>query len=205
MIFDTSIKNNIMEEFTRDIEELVLLFNTKKHVLHRNLKKNYQENIQYIVLKHDITNGNIMGTFHGGHNKRVIMLTETAFNLFKNSYNLRNRYITTISDNASVVNSINMCIENQTIGFIWNCFNEVTPIKRQYKIGKYKVDLYFIDYNLAIECDENGHSDRDPNYEKTREEFIISLGNKMIRFNPNIPSFDLSNVIKDINHIIFNK
>jgi hypothetical protein len=194
-----------MEEFTRDIEELVLLFNTTKNAIHRNLKKNYQENIQYIVLKHDIRNGNIMGTFHGGHNKRVIMLTETAFNLFKNSYNIRNRYITTRSDNVSVVNSINMCIENQTIGFIWNCFNEITPIKRQYRIDTYIVDLYFIEYNLAIECDENGHSDRDPNYEKTREKFIISLGNKMIRFNPNIPSFDLSNVIKDINHIIFNK
>ena len=205
MIFDTSIKNKIMDEFTRDIEELVLILQAKKSQLYRNLKKNYRENIHYIVLKHDITNGNIMGNCHGGHNKLIIMLTEHAFNLFKNSYNIRNRYITTISDNVSVVNSINMCIENQTIGFIWNCFNEVTPIKRQYKIGKYKVDLYFIDYNLAIECDENGHADRDIIYEKTREEFIVSQGNKMIRFNPNIPSFDLSNVIKDINNIMFNK
>jgi very-short-patch-repair endonuclease len=28
-------------------------------------------------------------------------------------------------------------------------------------IGKYKVDLYFIDYNLVIECDEYNHEDRD--------------------------------------------
>ena len=96
-----------------------------------------------------------------------------------------------------------MCIENQTIGFIWNCFNEVTSLKRQYKINTYRVDLYFLDYKLVIECDEYGHTDRDTNYEKPREEYIRSLGNKIIRFNPNIKNFDLSNVIKDINKVIF--
>ena len=189
---------SIMNEFTRDIEEFMLIFGSSKQKLFYNLKKNYQENIHYIVLKDNATE-----TRHGGHNKRKIMLSESAFNLFKNSYNLRNRYITTISDNINVVSSINMCIENQTIGFIWNCFNEVTSLKRQYKIHTYSVDLYFLDYKLVIECDEYGHTDRDPNYEKTREEYITALGNKIIRFNPNIEKFDLSNVIKDINKVIF--
>lgn len=191
-----------MNKFTRDIEEFITIFGSSKVRLVENLKKNYQENIHYIVLKDNATL-NKNGTRHGGHNKRKIMLSESAFNLFKNSYNLRNRYITTISDNINVVSSINMCIENQTIGFIWNCFNEVTSLKRQYKIHTYKVDLYFLDYKLVIECDEYGHTDRDPNYEKTREEYITALGNKIIRFNPNIEKFDLSNVIKDINKVIF--
>ena len=193
-----------MNEFTHDIEELILIFGSSKEKLVHNLKKNYQENIHYIVLKSTSTTLNKNGTRHGGHNKHIIMLSETAFNLLKNSYNLRNRYITSISDNISVVSSINMCIENQTIGFIWNCFNEVTSLKRQYKFNKYIVDLYFLDYKLVIECDEYGHTDRDPNYEKTRESYITSLGNKMIRFNPNIKNFDLSNVIKNINNVIFN-
>ena len=192
-----------MNEFTRNIEEFILIFGYSKDKMVANLKKNYQENIHYIVLKGNATCLNKNGDHRGGHNKHTFMLSESAFNLFKNSYNLRNRYITTISDNINVVSSINMCIENQTIGFIWNCFNKVTSLKRQYTIHTYRVDLYFLDYKLVIECDECGHTDRHPNYEKTREEYIKSLGNKIIRFNPNIEKFDLSNVIKDINKVIF--
>ena len=39
--------------------------------------------------------------------------------------------------------------------------------------------------------------------EKIRENYILSLGNTFIRYNPNIESFDLSNVIRDINKIVF--
>jgi very-short-patch-repair endonuclease len=56
----------------------------------------------------------------------------------------------------------------------------------------------------VIECDENNHDDRDPIYEKTREDYITSLGNNFIRFNPNSSDFDLSNIIKKINKIIIN-
>ena len=70
-------------------------------------------------------------------------------------------------------------------------------------MGKYRVDLYFIDYILVIECDENDHVDRNYTDERIREEFIISLGNKIIRYNPNTISFDLSNVLREINAILF--
>ena len=82
------------------------------------------------------------------------MLTESAFEILKNSFNLRNRYIVNISDNVKCIN-IGMCIENQTIGFIENTYSNMLNVKRQYTIGKYHVDLYFIDYKLVIECDEN--------------------------------------------------
>ena len=35
----------------------------------------------------------------------------------------------------------------------------------QKTVGRYRVDLYLPDYNLALEIDEHGHSDRDPEYE----------------------------------------
>uniref|UniRef100_A0A6C0D5E8 DUF559 domain-containing protein n=1 Tax=viral metagenome TaxID=1070528 RepID=A0A6C0D5E8_9ZZZZ len=79
----------------------------------------------------------------------------------------------------------------------------IVNMKRQYVIDIYRVDLYFIDYNLVIECDENNHDDRNPIQEKVREDYIISLGNKIIRYNPNVSSFDLSNVLREINSIIF--
>ena len=98
-----------------------------------------------------------------------------------------------------------MCIENQTIGFIENAYNDIFIIKRQFSIGKYRVDLYFVDYKLVIECDENGHCDRNIVEEKEREKYIQSLGNSIIRYNPNDKNFDLSNVLKKINITLFKK
>ena len=37
---------------------------------------------------------------------------------------------------------------------------------------------------------QNKHVDRNSKKEREREEYIISLGNKMIRYNPNISTFD---------------
>ena len=130
------------------------------------------------------------------------MLTEHAFELLKNSYNLRNRYIVDISDKVKSIN-IGMCIENQTIGFIENSYKNILNTKRQHYIGKYRVDLYFIDYKIVIECDENNHNDRDPEKEKSREDYIISFGNKIVRYNPNDITFDLSNILREINSLIF--
>lgn len=188
-----------MSEFTHNLDDLLYLSSQKINIT-RHLKKNYRENIHYIIEKNKKRLKNESNT-NGGHNKIVFMLTEQTFELLKNSFNLRNRYIVDISDNIKYIN-IGMCIENQTIGFIENTYN-ILNIKRQYIIGKYRVDLYFIDFKLVIECDENNHDDRDIEQEKIREDYITSLGNKFIRYNPNTPSFDLSNVLREINIVLF--
>lgn len=54
-----------------------------------------------------------------------------------------------------------------------------------------------------IECDELNHDDRNKTEEKIRENFILSHGNKMIRFNPNHEKFDLSNVLVEIHKILY--
>ena len=55
---------------------------------------------------------------------------------------------------------------------------------RQYSVGTYRIDLYFPKYKLAIECDEHGHSDRDQEYDQTRQHYIEDkLGCKFIRLN----------------------
>jgi len=186
-----------MNLFIRNLDELLYL-SSRKASLTDNLKKNYKENIHYIKyinIKTDVKQ-------YGGQNKIIYLLTEEAFELFKNSYNFRNRYIVDINDNIKCVN-IGMCVENQTIGFIENSFKGIIDCKRQFIIDKYRVDLYFINYKLIIECDENNHEDRDPIKEKVREKHLLSLGNKIIRYNPNEPSFDLSNVLREINSIIY--
>ena len=37
-------------------------------------------------------------------------------------------------------------------------------MQKQYNVLDYRIDLYFHDYNHAIEIDKNGHSDRNIDY-----------------------------------------
>ena len=191
-----------MSLYTRNVEELLYLTTQKIHIV-QNLKKNYKENIHYIIEKNNNNNNNNIKK-NGGQNKINYLLTEEAFELLKNSFNLRNKYIVNINDNMKQIN-LCMPIENQTIGFIENSYKDILNVKRQFNIGKYRADLYFIDYKLVVECDEFNHADRDEIKEKIREEYILSLGNKIIRYNPNQKNFDLSNVLREINIILFSK
>jgi very-short-patch-repair endonuclease/prophage antirepressor-like protein len=69
----------------------------------------------------------------------------------------------------------------------------------QFKVGKYYIDLYFTEFKIAIEVDENGHSDRKPHKERERMDFVNeNLGiddTCWIRFNPDEHDFDMSKVI----------
>ena len=169
---------------------------SQKYRLTTHLKKNYRENVHYIE-----TNAANTPKTHGGHNKITFMLTEEAFEIFKNSFNMRNRYIVDVTQEVKIV-KFAMCIETQTIGFIANAYSNVLNVKRQHIMGKYRVDLYFVDPKLVLECDENGHEDRDPLQEQIRENYLKEAGNKLIRFNPNATGFDLSNVLREINAVL---
>ena len=45
-------------------------------------------------------------------------------------------------------------------------------MQTQYTVLSYRIDLYFHDYKLAIEIDENGHSNRTTDYEIKRQKAI---------------------------------
>ena len=182
-------------QFTRNLDELLHL-SSQKYRLTTHLKKNYRENVHYIETKPANPSKQ-----NGGQNKITFMLTEEAFEIFKNSFNMRNRYIVDVSKEIKFV-KFGMCIENQTIGFIANAYSNVLNVKRQHVMGKYRVDLHFVDHKLVVECDENGHEDRDPLQEQIREDYLKEAGNKLIRFNPNATDFDLSNVLREINAVL---
>jgi very-short-patch-repair endonuclease len=86
--------------------------------------------------------------------------------------------------------------EQQTLTSIANTF-KTEKFEDQYKIGKYYLDLYFPDYKIVVECDENGHADRKP--ERERMDFVNKKlnidDNNWIRFNPDEYDFDMSKVI----------
>ena len=60
----------------------------------------------------------------------------------------------------------------------------------QFSFGKYRIDLCFRRYKLAIECDEFDHRDRDIEYEVEQQKFIEDqLNCKFIRYNPDSKEF----------------
>ena len=185
-----------MPEFTRDLDELVCYFKSQKVHLTLHLEKNYRENVHYTKSRLKIVNETKKQ--NGGQNRIVYMLTDEAFDLLKNSFNFRNKYIVAASEQAHVV-KFPMCIEAQTIGFIENAYRGLRAMSRQFQIGPYRADLCFTDDFIVVECDEYGHSDRLVANEVAREDFIKNQGYAMIRYNPNESGFDLSDVLNRIN------
>ena len=81
--------------------------------------------------------------------------------------------------------------EQEYIGTIVEAFHDLKSYK-QFTVGSYRIDLYFPDQSLAIECDEFNHTDRDLKYEKERQRFIENeLKCKFIRFNPDSKDFSV--------------
>ena len=62
----------------------------------------------------------------------------------------------------------------------------------QKQVGRYRVDLYLPDYNVALEVDEHGHQDRDPEYERCRQAYVErALGCEFMRVDPDAPDFNV--------------
>ena len=88
--------------------------------------------------------------------------------------------------------------EQQTLSTITNVF-KTEKFEDQFKIGSYYLDLFFTEYKIVIECDENGHADRKPWKERERMDFVNKKLNindsNWIRFNPDEYDFDIARVI----------
>jgi very-short-patch-repair endonuclease len=77
-------------------------------------------------------------------------------------------------------------------------------IKRELKVGKYRVDGYIKEYGIIIECDENGHKKYNQEEEIKREQYIMDCLDTpdIVRFNPDDINFNIGYVIKEILDII---
>lgn len=92
--------------------------------------------------------------------------------------------------------------ETECISRIQAFFREEQMITQR-SVGKYRIDLYFPEYRLAIECDENGHADRNPKKEAKRQAYIeTTLGATFVRFNPDEAGFDILVPVRSINRFI---
>ena len=65
-------------------------------------------------------------------------------------------------------------------------------IMLQHNVLGYRIDAYFPKYKLAIEVDEQGHNDRDIDYEIQRQKALEKeLGCNFIRINPAKKHFNI--------------
>ena len=94
-------------------------------------------------------------------------------------------------------------IENDIMLNIINAF-KCENIKRQYICDKYRIDLYFIDYKIALECDELQHNvQKNIQTDSKREEVIKNkLNCEFIRFKPYEPDFNIFELFGKIHNRI---
>ena len=80
---------------------------------------------------------------------------------------------------------------------------EGKDMQTQYNVLGYRIDLYFHDYKLAIETDENGHSNRNIDYEIKRQKAIEQeLDCNFIKNCPDKEDVDIFKAINEIFRII---
>jgi very-short-patch-repair endonuclease/AraC-like DNA-binding protein len=88
--------------------------------------------------------------------------------------------------------------EQQCLLSITNTF-KTEKFEDQYKVDCYYIDLYFPEYKILVEVDENGHKDRKPGDERQRMDIVNEIleidDNHWIRFNPDEHDFDITKVI----------
>ena len=100
--------------------------------------------------------------------------------------------------NIDMTNRKCLTKEQQTLSALTNAF-KTEKFEDQFKVGKYYLDLYFTEYKIVVECDENGHADRKPYKERERMDFVNKTfeidDSNWIRYNPDENDFDISKVI----------
>lgn len=108
--------------------------------------------------------------------------------------------------NITTTNRKCLTKEQKTLSEITTVF-KTDKFEDQYKVGNYYIDLYFPEYKIVVECDENGHKDRKPFDEKERTDFInkeLNIDDSYwVRFNPDEHDFNISRVIGKIHGLIF--
>ena len=98
------------------------------------------------------------------------------------------------------------CIEVDTIKCIMETFKR-EKMETQYVVLTYKIDLYFIDYNLAIECNEDRHNLKRylKNNEIREDKIKNALNCVFIKYNPYEKNFNIFKLINQIYAYIMNE
>lgn len=112
-------------------------------------------------------------------------------------------YTNTEASRISIPSDISITKEQITIGQIKKAFKNVRALQ-QYRVAQYRVDLYFPDYRIAVECDEGGHRSYTREEEVKRQKYIEeNLDCIFVRYNPDDPAFNIGDVIHQIIALVY--
>lgn len=98
------------------------------------------------------------------------------------------------------------CIELDIMSNLVSAFR-CENVCRQFACEKYKIDLYFVDYNIAVECDEFQHMNESNKIKDEMRETRLKqiLNCDFIRFNPFESQFNVFELIGKIHFAITEK
>ena len=81
-------------------------------------------------------------------------------------------------------------MENWSL-FLWALEKKIQVDENGCKYILYRIDVYFIEYLLAVEIDEKGHTNKDLIFEEKRQKVLEKrLGCKFIRINTSKEGYD---------------
>ncbi len=124
-------------------------------------------------------------------------LTLTSLDNYKDYYAVAKKL------GVSISNEIDVTKEQKTIRQIRKALKHLQTIE-QLRVGPYYIDLYFPDYRIAVECDENGHRRYSQDIERKRQNYIErTLNCTFVRYNPDGPNFNICDVINQIIQLIY--
>ena len=101
-----------------------------------------------------------------------------------------NQYVTILTKEQSVLKSVMHAFEGENM-------------QTQYSVLGYRIDIYFHNYKLAVEVDENGHNDKNIDHEiqkaiERQKAIGKELGCEFIRINPDEENFNISKIKNEI-------
>ena len=79
---------------------------------------------------------------------------------------------------------------------------EVT--RQQFDVQGYRLDMYFPEHRIVVECDEHNHAAYNPAAEYKRTSVINEVldNPRVVRFNPDAPDFNIIDVIGQIYQLV---
>jgi very-short-patch-repair endonuclease len=184
-----------MASFNVNLETVSNELQCRKDSLKRLLlSSGFQKDVDYINI----------GTYtrqssekRGGRNKETIMLTNTCVEQLRLRHLMRNRKEIVCCDVLHIKRYVPKEIE--VLDFIQESLKDIVTITRQYRVCGYRIDLYIVEKNIAVECDENGHKHYNSNHEQKRQKEIESrLHCTFVRFNPDDVNFKLAVLVNSL-------
>ena len=202
------ITKNIISTSDKTLKMIIYIYNSKKYYDIQHIINNIGIKQSCIKKKYNLFSNKIKYYLwrknkYDGYIRRELISHNAVKNIIHSSRIHKVIPLVKLL-NINIFNDKILNKEMINIDQIIKVFNK-EKYETQKIIGKYRIDLYFPKYNLAIECDEFNHKDRNNNNESRRQKFIEEkLNTTFIRFNPDDTNFNILDVISKIHYHICN-